>query len=169
MKSRLPISLPNRADGTILPGALAAALLAALFAQLAWADAAPELPPVLAVTQARSAVFQPTPSSAPVPSVILDRPLFAPRQSNVNAADAAPPPILGGMTVAGTVSVRGRTFAVLRRPNGRAINLPVGSSVAGWRLRAIGEASATFVRGGERREIAFGNQPAQAAEEPAPQ
>ena len=168
MRFQVPLSFPNRADRTVLPAALASLLALAFGLQLIWTSSEPDLPPVLAVGAARSNAAPPKIVPTATSPIVLERPLFAPRQS-VSVANGALPSILGGAMVAGTVSIRGRTFAVIRRPNGTASNLSVGGSVAGWRLVSLGQQAAVFVKGAERREIAYGYQPTQASEEPSGQ
>lgn len=165
MRFQFPLSFPNRADRTVLPAALASALALAFGLQLIWTSSEPDLPPVMAVGAARSNAAIPRIAPTAPSSAILERPLFAPRQSAV-VANGAPPPMFGGAMVAGTVSIRGRTFAVVRRPNGAVSNLSVGGSLGGWRLVSLSQQAAVFVKGAERREVAYGSQPTQASEEP---
>lgn len=155
MKFRFPLSLPSRADGTFLPAGLASVLVLALAAQLLAAGDGPELPPAPAVGAARSNFQAPVYQRVGVPPAIFSRPLFGPRQPPT-IGDGAPPPAIGGATVAGTMSVRGRTYAVIRRGNGAVINLRVGGSVEGWRLLSLGPSGAVFQKANDKRTIAYG-------------
>jgi hypothetical protein len=165
---QFPISLPNRADQTLLPGILTGVLVLTLVAQIMWLNPEPQLPPAMTVTAARFNFATPTAVQVPVSRAIFDRPLFAPRQSAVTAQNSGAPVLpLGGAVVAGTVTVRGRTFAVVRRPNRTTRNMAIGSELDGWRLASFGQQSAVFAKGRERREITFGALPGQATAEPA--
>lgn len=156
MRFRFPLSWPSRADGTLLPAVLAGLLVVGLVGQCVATGGTPDLPPVMAVGAARTRLRVPTVVPVSVARVIVDRPLFAPRQSVTSAADGNPPSILGGASVAGTMAIRGRTYAVVRRPDGTSANLSVGATLGGWRLVALGQQGATFVKGGDRRVVAYG-------------
>lgn len=158
--------MPNRADGTLLPALLAVALAATLLAQLGWTAREPELPPALPVSVPVSNFRVPTISPVAASGEIFRRPIFAPRQSASAASDGAPPPMLGGAVVAGTVSVRGRTFAVVRRPNGTSFNMAIGGRLNGWSLTALRDEGAIFVKGNTRQTMAYGAQPVTEATEP---
>ncbi|MFM9976613.1 MAG: hypothetical protein ACKVOP_01015 [Sphingomonadaceae bacterium] len=137
-----------------------AALLAMVFVlQLFLARADEDLPPVLAVSAARSNFIAPSVAPVAVPSGIFQRPLFAPRQSLAATGAVAAPPPLGGAVVAGTATIRRRTFAVVRRSDGSVANVAIGGVVSGWRLVALGQERAVFVKGGERLQIPYGAQP----------
>ena len=168
MKFRYHLSLPSRADDTILPAVLAGALALMFGVQLWLSGSDPELPPALAVgaSQANTAVPAMTPVGAD--RIIFDRPLFAPRQSLTAASQAGPAYAIGGAIVAGTVAIRGRSFAVVRRPNGVVTNLGIGGSIDGWRLVALPSDGAVFVKNKERRVIPYGAAAVPVAEEDAP-
>lgn len=165
MKFRFPSSLPSRADGTLLPALLSGALAVALLAQLTWTAREPDLPAALHVSAPSARAEVPVISPVVASSEIFRRPLFAPRQSASVAADGPPPPMLGGAVVAGTVSVRGRTFAVVRRPNGTSFNMAVGGRLYGWTLAALRDEGAIFVKGAARQTMAYGAQPVTEAAE----
>jgi len=170
LRYRFPLSSPRRADGTVLPAVLAALLALAFAAQLVWAGDEADLPPVLAVSAARANFAAPAVMPVAVPAVVFERPLFAPRQSltATATATAAAPPALGGAVVAGTATIRGRTFAVVRRADGTVANVALGGRVGGWRLVALGQDGAVFVRSGERLQVAYGAQAAATPEAEAP-
>ncbi|WP_293880050.1 hypothetical protein [Sphingomonas sp.] len=168
MKFRFLLSLPNRTDETLLPAILAGLLVAAIITQLLWASDAQDLPPVLPVGAAHANFGAPAVAPVGLPGVILARPIFAPRKSALAGAGGGPPPILGGATVAGAMSVHGRSYAVVRRADRTTSNVGIGGVVGGWRLVALGDASAIFVRGRDRRTIAFGAQGAPPNPDAAP-
>jgi hypothetical protein len=167
LKFRFPLSFPRRAEDTILPGVLSGLLVITFGFQLVLAGADPELPPVLAVGSSRGNVT--VPSAAPVRAAqgIFKKPLFAPRQSMTagQTADAVAP--MGGASVAGTVTIRGRAVAVIRRPNGTVTNLSVGGTIDGWRLVSLQTDRAVFTKKGMKRDIAYGTSPAPVTDEDA--
>jgi hypothetical protein len=170
LRYRFPLSLPRRADGTVLPAVMTALLAMVFAAQLFWASAEEDLPPVLAVSAARANFGVPAVAPVAVPQSIFERPLFAPRQSLAlaAAAAAAAPPALGGAVVAGTATIRRQTTAVVRRPDGSVANIAIGGVVGGWRLVALGQEGAVFVKGRERLRVAYGAQAASSAEAEVP-
>lgn len=167
MTSRFPLSFPRRAEGTVLPSVLASALAIALAIQFISVDREPDLPPVLAVGAGRADFAMPAVPPVNAASVIFDRPLFAPRQSLVASSGGQVLP-LGGASVAGTVTIRGRAFAVVRRANGTVSNIAIGGVVGGWRLIALRPEGAVFVKNKVRRQIAYGATPLAATEEDTP-
>ncbi len=166
MRFQFPLSFPSRADRTVLPAALAGVLVLVFGLQLIWTRIDPDLPPVMAVGAALSKVAVPKIVPATTSLAIFARPLFAPRQSAA-VANGASPPMFGGAIVAGTVSIRGRTFAVIRQANGATSNMSIGGTLDGWRLVSLGQQAAVFVKGAVRREIEYGMQPTQGSEEPS--
>lgn len=166
MKFRFLLSLPSRNDGTVLPALLGTILAATLVMQLTWAAREPDLPLPLPATAPVTSNRVPIVSPVVASGEIFRRPLFAPRQSSSIASDIAPAPTLGGAVVAGTVSLRGRTYAVVRRSNGKSFNLPVGGQLNGWSLAALRDEGAVFVKGRARQTIAYGTQPTSEAAEP---
>ncbi len=167
MTFRFPLSFPSRAEGTILPGVLASVLVIALVIQLVSADREPDLPPVLAIGASRVDFDMPAVPPVSTPPVIFDRPLFAPRQSLVAGPSNKALP-LGGALVAGTVAIRGRAFAVIRRANVTVSNIAIGGAVDGWRLIALRPEGAVFVKNNVRHQIAYGATRFAAVEENAP-
>jgi hypothetical protein len=143
-----------------VPALLTGLLGLALVTQTLVMNREPELPPAIAVGAARLSFRSPVLRPVTVPPVIFVRPLFAPRQSPGNSLNAGPPPILGGGVVAGTVTIRGRSYAVVRRSTGAVVNLPVGGTISGWRLTTLGPQGAVFEKGRERRTVPYGTQPA---------
>ncbi len=167
MTFQFPLSFPSRVEGTYLPGVLASLLAIALAIQLVSADREPDLPPVLAIGASRFDFAMPAVSPVSAARVIFDRPLFAPRQSLATRPSVQTLP-LGGASVAGTVTIRGRAFAVVRRANGRVSNIAIGGAVDGWRLIALRPEGAVFVKNNVRHQIAYGATPMVAVEQDAP-
>lgn len=168
MKFRFPLSLPNRADATLVPGVLSGILVAMLGMQLWLANLAPEQPPVLPVNVKLANRTVPVLPQTAAPQAIFDRPLFAPRQSMNTAANASPQAALGGAMVAGTVTIRGRSVAVVRRLDGSVANVGIGGVVGGWRLVALRAENAVFAKGSEQRLIPYSGAAGQIAEDEAP-
>ncbi len=162
------MSVPNRADDTILPAVLAGLLAVLLAVQLLLSGADPDLPPALAVSASRTKTTIPEMAPVVAARVIFDRPLFAPRQSLTAALRTGAASMIGGALVAGTVSIRGRSFAVVRRANGDVMNLGIGGVIDGWRLVALQAGGAVFVKGKESRVLAYGAAAFAPAEEDAP-
>lgn len=102
-----------------------------------------------------------------VPPILLERPVFSPGRTATGAADQAIQAPLGGAVVAGTVSVKGRSYAVVQRPDGVVVRLAVGARYAGWRLRSLSSTGAVFDQGAQRLSLTFGVAPAQTVTETA--
>lgn len=167
MTFQFPSFFPRRADGTVLPSVLASLLAVTLAIQFVAADRAPELPPMLAVGANRVDLDVPAFAAVSAAPILFARPLFAPRQSLIAGSSSQTLP-LGGASVAGTVAIRGRTFAVVRRANGTVSNIAIGSAVGGWRLIALRPEGAVFVKNNVRHQIAYGATPSAASEEDVP-
>lgn len=154
LKFRFPLSAPQRADRSLLPGVLASLLATLLVVQIVVPVeseiAAGVLPPVRAP---RFSDFAMTASADPAP--ILARPLFAPRLSMIGTGQG-PTQVLGGASVAGTMAIRGRTVAIVRRADGSVRYLSPGGVIDGWRLVGLTSSGARFQKGAERLELPFG-------------
>jgi hypothetical protein len=146
--------MPRRADRSLLPALLAGVLGLLLIVQCLLPVGGEISADVLAPLRvSRFSVAAMPPSADPSP--VLERPLFAPRLVMSTAAQGSAP-ILGGASVAGTVSIRGRALAVVRRVDGSVYNLPLGGAVGGWRLVSLNSATARFQKGSEQLELAYG-------------
>lgn len=131
-----------------------AALLVAMAALQLFVTREPEIPEAPFSSAARVARYgAPAAPRVDIPQVILARPLFAPRRAETANPVAA---ALGGAMVAGSVAYRGRSRAVLRQSDGSIRYVPVGGSVAGWRLIALQPDFARFAKGGQRLDVAYG-------------
>lgn len=155
MKFRFPLAPPRRDNGALLPALLAGLLAAACVLQLA-APTDPDLPPAAAAPPTRVARYAaPSVRLVSVPDVIEARPLFAPSRAGTGAGDASGV-VLGGAVVAGSVGYRGRVRAVVRNSDGTIDYVPLGRTIAGWRLVGLGAGAAQFARAGERIDVPYG-------------
>lgn len=91
------------------------------------------------------------------PQELLHRPLFAPRGA-MSVAGSAPPSPLGGAAIAGSVARGRRLMAVVRGGDGRIFMVPLGGTVSGWRIVALGQGGAVLRKGGETLELPYGAQ-----------
>ncbi len=159
MKRRFLISPPRRDNGTLLPAALLALLVAMLLFQL-FASNAPPLPELPGGMPARPASLDlPRPAPAAVPPVILARTLFSPTRGPAGSADAGSAAPVGGAVPVGTIG-RGRArILFLKTSDGRVIRMGRGGSHQGWTLVAIESDGVTFAREGQKIRVNFGATP----------
>ncbi len=88
------------------------------------------------------------------PNVLLQRTIFSPlRTASGNSETVALSP---GIAVAGTVTVRGRSFAIIQTPGGKIVRVPLGGRIGGMRLVALNPTGAEFIAQGKRISVAFG-------------
>lgn len=139
----------------MLPASLVALLAAMLMLQLLLTSDV-KLPLAGPVGAGGAHVQSPDVRTVAVPPVIATRSMFAPLGKG---KAGAPPSLLGGAVVAGTVRIGGRAYAVVQTSEGRTINLPIGGGIAGWQLAALSSEGARFVRGNERIQVNYGTQP----------
>lgn len=112
---------------------------------------------MLAARQAR--VVLPPISGQLLPPILLQNPMFSPARTATDAKGAAAQAPLGGAVVAGAVSIRGRSYAVIQRPDGAIMRLGIGSVYAGWRLRSLSTSGALFEQGAQKMTLNFGIAP----------
>lgn len=148
--------LPRRRRGTVLPAVLATALVIGAAIQLASPLGLEPSSSVPAPRPRIAAIDPATVRLIEIPAEIAARPLFAPRIAPGDASADNQASALGGVTVAGSVSLRGRRYAVIRKTDGTFANLAVGAFVSGWRLVGLGAESARFSNGAERIEVPYG-------------
>ena len=156
--SPFPLARPRRNEGTILPAALAALLLALMALQFALVRADRTALEPNGVAFAGASAPPPDVEPAVVQPAIQARPIFSPALAAVGSgtgggASADP---LAGATVAGAWSVGRRAYLVLRLPNGLSRTLATGQSASGWRLTAITATGARFVQAGKSILVPFG-------------
>jgi hypothetical protein len=162
--------LPQRDSGTVLPAALAALLLVGIPLQLAF-GVDTMTPPASPGTVRVARAAPPAVAAVVAPANILDRNIFVPpilKPGGTAAANAA----LGGVTIAGSVAVRGRRLAMVVRPGGRMAYLAPGATLDGWVLAAIDADAARFRKDGKTLAIPYGAPvavPAAETEEPQDQ
>lgn len=162
--ARAPLARPTRANGALLP-ALCAGLLAGLAGLQFAMTANPELPePGFAGGGARSVL--PLIAGSAVPEVLARSSIFAPTRTLQAKSEGGAPSPLQGASVAGAVSVRGRSYAVIQRADGQIVRLPVGGRIAGQRLVSLSPDGAIFQSGATRSRIPYGTTVAPAAAEP---
>ena len=153
-KYRFRSLVPRRNDRSFLPTALAGVLALTIAVQLALSGPVP-LPTEAAVRERGTHYATPIVSQSAVDEAILAHPLFAPRQQLSVNADRAGPRLLDGAQVAGMVAIRGRKLVVVRRADGKILNLASGQAIGGWRLVGIDVSSAIFVHDGKRVVVAY--------------
>ncbi len=161
LKLLYPIPLPTRANRAFLPAtcALALAVLSGLQFALTSGN---EVPSTMAIGGGARANL-PLISAGAVPGVLTDHPIFAPARTAGAAKAAGTAMPLKGAQVAGTITVQGRTYAVVQEIGGRIIRLPVGGHYAGWQLTALTSQAAMFRQGSARLPVTFGTTPVQPA------
>lgn len=159
MKQRFQFASLRPVGDARVPAALSLVLVGGLAAQLLVPDEV-ALPAFVPGQGARAAANIGAPPPVIVASVVMARVLFAPGRAAASGASvsagAAPPDPLGGASVAGVVRVGTRGYAVVQYGGGRTARVPVGGSVAGWRLAAIGADGVTLRRGAARMLVPFG-------------
>lgn len=156
LKLPFPLSPPNRADGTLLP-ACCAACLAALGALQLGLTGAVEVPAAGWAGGGVRAGLTPIALAAADP-VLRETTIFSPARTAGAAGDAAGSP-LGGTAIAGSVAVRGRSYAVVQRPDGSVARVGLGGIVAGYRLVALEPDAAILSNAGKRIRVAYGAAP----------
>jgi hypothetical protein len=145
LKFPAPLPLPNRADGSVLPAILAVVLAVLILAQFMIVDVAEQ--PAVAGRNIVAKTAEQRVSISVADPVILRNALFAPARGAGGSVGAGP---LDGAVFAGVVRGRGFARAVLQQASGDAVSVPVNGSYHGWKLVALNNENATFVRDGIR-------------------
>jgi hypothetical protein len=161
LKLRYHIPLPTRANRAILPAACAFALAALSGLQFALTSGADVPLAISAGGGARANL--PLISAGAVPGILMNRPIFAPARTTSAAKAGGIARPLNGAQIVGTITVQGKTYAVVQEGGGRIIRLPVGGHYAGWQLRALTSQGAVFRQGSARLPVTFGTTPVQSA------
>lgn len=165
LKLQFPLAKPTRANGALMPALCAGAL--AVLAALQFALTTHPEPPPPSWSGGGTHAAMPRIAGRAAPEALLRGSIFAPtRTLQAQGTEGAPSP-LGGAAVAGAVTVRGRSYAVIQRADGQVVRLPVGGRIEGMRLVALSPEGAVFQSGGQRSHIAFGT--AVRAAEPEPE
>lgn len=111
-------------------------------------------------------VAMPLVAGRALPEALLRSTIFAPtRTLQLKGAEGAPSP-LQGASVAGSITVRGRSYAVIQRSDGQIVRLPIGGRIAGQRLVSLSPEGALFQSGGQRSRIPYGTSARPAEPEP---
>ena len=154
MKFRLSLARPTRANRALFPAICAGGLALCLVLQLALTGGVeiPEDSP--SGGQARAVL--PSISGQPLPPILRANSIFSPGRTALDAVGEAASAPLGGAVVAGAVSIKGRSYAVIQRPDGRITRLGVGGFFEGWRLRALTAKAAHFDQGAQKLILNFG-------------
>jgi hypothetical protein len=155
------IPLPTRANRAFLPATCAIAL--AVLSGLQFALTSGDEVPLAAGAGGGARANLPLISAVAVPGILTDRPIFAPARTTSAAKAAGLATPLKGAQVAGTITVQGRTYAVVQEVGGRIIRLPVGGHYVGWQLSALTSQGAVFRQGSARLSVTFGTTPIQSA------
>ena len=160
MKFRLSLAQPTRANRALFPAICAGGLALCLLLQLALTGGV-EIPEVSPSGGQTRADF-PSIGGQSLPPILREKSIFSPGRTATSAgAEAAQAP-LGGAVVAGAVSIRGRSYAVIQRPDGSIVRLGVGGFFEGWRLRALTSNAALFDQGAQKLILNFGARSVQA-------
>lgn len=108
------------------------------------------------VSSGQARAILPSISGQFLPPILLENSIFSPgRTANIATGDTAQAP-LGGAILAGAVSIRGRSYAVLQSPDRRVVRLAIGATYQGWRLRALTPMGAIFEQGSQKLDVNFG-------------
>jgi hypothetical protein len=159
LKLRSPLAKPTRANRSLVPAICAVALTAMLALQLGLTRGV-DLPETgWSGGGARSQL--PEIAGQFVPPILKQQSIFSPTRTAQVAGVVAVVLPLNGAVVAGMISVRGRSYAVIQQPGGTIVRLPIGGRYAGWRLRNLSADGAVFDRGSKRLPLSFGAIPAQ--------
>ena len=166
LKPRFRLPRPSRADGTLLPAACAGALVAMAGLQLALTGEV-DLPDAGWSGGGARAVLPAIPAP-PVPSGLQRDTIFDPARTG-DAPDAtANERPGGGLVVAGTITRRGRTLAIMQAPGGGITYLAPGGRIAGMRLLALPAQGALFETKGQRGLVPYGSAPPLSADAAEP-
>lgn len=107
---------------------------------------------------ARSAL--PVVAHVGIDPLLMRSAIFSPTRTAIAADGQGVPAPLGGARVAGAITVSGRALAIVQHADGSVTRLPLGASLSGMRLVALGRDGATFASGTGRLHVAFGSAPA---------
>ncbi len=156
LKLQFPLSPPSRADGSLLPACCAAFLAALAALQLALTGAAEVPAPGWAGGGVRAGL---PPIAVPAPDPVLrETTIFSPARTATATRDAVSSP-LAGTAIAGSIAVRGRSYAVVQRPDGRVARVGLGGMIAGYRLVALEPDGAILSNAGKRIRVVYGAAP----------
>ncbi|MGV3510860.1 MAG: hypothetical protein ACO1OX_02535 [Novosphingobium sp.] len=168
MKLPFLLYLPRREDDSMFPALLALVLAVLMVVQFLISD--PIDLPEATVDIGRNTAAEPfVTDSVEAARIIVESDVFSPVRSAGGGGDASFADPLGGAIVAGSLSVRGRAYAMVISPGGQVSRLAPGSRINGWTLLSLSSNGARFGRGTERIDLSYGAQASQtvaAIEEP---
>lgn len=97
--------------------------------------------------------------SQPLPAALGGVSIFSPARTRTSATDEAAAGPLGGASVAGMISVKGRPHAIVRTAEGAIKRLAIGERFAGLRLLRLDAENAWFDDHGRAVAVRFGAAP----------
>jgi hypothetical protein len=125
-----------------------------------------ELPPVAGIARVTGGAMPPDPPPVLPSGALATQSLFAPTGAATGAATAPPDP-LNGAVIAGVVQRGSQRLALVQGPGAALHYVAPGGTVAGWRLIALGPASALLRRGHDHLDLAYGAHPVSPASTPS--
>ncbi len=159
LKLQYPIPLPTSANRAIVPAACAIVLAALSVLQLALKE--DDVIPSSGLGGGGVRTNMPLLYGVAVPSILAERPIFSPARSAIVSGEGGVASPLNGAQVAGVISIRGQSYAIVQQPGGRIVRLKVGGRYAGWTLASLNSESAIFRQGATRLPVRFGAVPVQ--------
>lgn len=163
LKLQFPLPLPTRANRAAMPALCTAVLTVLAALQLALTSAV-ELPAQgWSGGGVRSAL--PAIGHVGIDPLLMRSAIFSPTRTAAAPNGDGSSALLGGARVVGAITVSGRALAIVQHADGSVIRLPLGASLSGMRLVALGRDGATFATATGRLLVAFGSAPAPAATE----
>lgn len=156
MKRLFPSLRPSAADGSLFPAVCTAllALLAVAQLSLSAPEPLPAAGPMIGGVARTALPAMRVPIADPA---LRSAPIFDPARSlDVAGAGGDRGDAQSTWRLAGSMEIRGRRYAVLQSPQGKAVRVPLGGSVAGMRLLSLSDDGAVFLSGGKRIAMPFG-------------
>lgn len=151
LKLRSPLARPSRANGALVPACCAAVLAGLAGLQLVLTGDVALPAPGWSGGGAR--VVMPSIAGAAIPAKLLENPIFSPARTGSSVVAEGP---LGATSVAGAITISGRSFAMIARADGAIVRLPVGGRLDGMQLLALSPEGAIFRKDGKRIFVAYG-------------
>ncbi len=154
LKLRSPLARPSRANGALVPACCAAVLAGLAGLQLVLTgDVAL---PAVGWSGGGARVAMPTIAGTAIPGRLLTNPIFSPARTGGGADGAVAEGPLGATSVAGAITIGGRSFAMIARADGAIVRLPVGGRLDDMQLLALSPEGAIFRKDGKRIFVAYG-------------
>jgi hypothetical protein len=154
LKLRFPLAHPSTANGALVPACCAAALVGMAVLQLVLTrDVAL---PAAAWSGGGVQLTMPQFGAIAIPGQLRENPVFSPDRTDSGRDAAVADGPLGATSLAGAMTIGRRGFAVLVRPDGAIVRLPVGGTIDGMQLLTLSAQGAVFRKDGQRVQVAFG-------------